>query len=95
MCDLPEEAVQAAARAIGEEYVALREWDPEAFAKAALEAAAPLIAEHIASEIERVVGGYPANEETRPRENVSDFLNDAEWAARIAREAFPKRDDHV
>ncbi|MGW4406543.1 hypothetical protein ACWEJ6_21115 [Nonomuraea sp. NPDC004702] len=41
---IPEEAVRAAALAIGREYESLREWDREAFARAALEAAAPVLA---------------------------------------------------
>jgi prevent-host-death family protein len=40
----------------------------------------------LADEIERVVGGYPGNEEERPKLGVGEFLNDAQWAAKIIRE---------
>ena len=47
---------------------------------------APDTGKAIASEIERVIGGYPGNEATRPRVGAGEFLNDAQWAAKIARE---------
>jgi hypothetical protein len=60
-----------------------------------LAAAAPFIAEqarreaaeHIAAEIERVV---VSGEHPRPKYERGGFFNDASWAARIAREAFPQ-----
>lgn len=51
MPDIPEEAIQAAAEAIGREYESLREWDREAFARAALEAAMPVLEERFRQEI--------------------------------------------
>lgn len=42
--------------------------------------------EALAAEIERVVGGYPGNEVQRPKTGVGEFLNDAQWAAKIVRE---------
>lgn len=41
------------------------------------------VAEEIAAEIERVIGGY---EEARPKVGCGEFLNDAQWAALIARQ---------
>jgi hypothetical protein len=43
-------------------------------------------AEGIAAEIERVIGGYPGNEVERPKVETGRHLNDAQWAAKIARE---------
>jgi hypothetical protein len=43
------------------------------------------IREKIAAEVESVIGGYPENEAQRPRVEVGLHLNDAEWAAAIAR----------
>ncbi len=43
------------------------------------------VAEEIAAEIERVIGGYPDNAEIRPKMKRGGFLNDADWAAQIAR----------
>lgn len=46
--------------------------------------------EALAAEIERVIGGYPGNEATRPKVGVGEHLNDAQWAAKIIRE-WPAR----
>lgn len=49
------------------------------------------VAEEIAVEIERVIGSYPDNVETRPRYERGGFLNDAQWAALIARQIGARR----
>jgi hypothetical protein len=69
------------ARMSGEPYVGFAK-----LGEVAALAAAPLIAEHIASEIERVVVD---SEAARPRYERGGYLNDARWAAQIARDAFP------
>ncbi|GAA2990512.1 hypothetical protein GCM10017559_08170 [Streptosporangium longisporum] len=82
---LPDAAVRAAA-----DVLRRRDFDDTTFdgyARAVLEAAAPVIAERIAAEIERVVasGDHP-----RPRYERGGFLNDAHWAAQVARDTYPK-----
>lgn len=44
------------------------------------------VAEEIAAAIEETVGGYPDNDAERPKVGCGELLNDADWAARIARE---------
>jgi len=41
--------------------------------------------EQIGAEIENVIGGYPDNEMTRPKIETGRYVNDAQWAAMIAR----------
>jgi len=41
--------------------------------------------EQIGTEIENVIGGYPDNEMTRPKIEIGQYVNDAQWAAMIAR----------
>jgi len=43
------------------------------------------VAEEIATEIETTIGGYPDNEVKRPKVERGGHLNDAQWAAQIAR----------
>ncbi|MFF3443615.1 hypothetical protein [Streptosporangium sp. NPDC002721] len=84
MPEIPDAAMRAAAAAIkGEDFMAAY----TVLARVALEAAAPVIAEHIAAEIERVVasGDHP-----RPRYERGGFLNDANWAAQVVRDTYPK-----
>lgn len=99
VADIPQEAVRAVAEilryrevdASGEGDIApVAEFDEEA--RELLEAAAPFIAERIAAEIERVVA---SGDQPRPRYERGGFFNDANWAALIARTAFPKETDHV
>lgn len=80
MPEIPAEAARAATAAIEQELMS-RSFDPffkgdEALARVAVEAAAPFLAEHIATLI--VTTPMPAEAFWRG------------WAARIAREAFPK-----
>jgi hypothetical protein len=42
--------------------------------------------EEIASAIEETIGGYPGNGAERPKVEVGQHVNDAQWAARIARD---------
>lgn len=72
--------------------------DINAIMAVALEAASPIlaaqeraderrkVAEQIAAEIEKVIGGYPDNEVIRPRYERGGFLNDSQWSAQIARQ---------
>ncbi|OPG13663.1 hypothetical protein [Microbispora sp. GKU 823] len=63
MPDIPAEAVQAAAEAIGREHRESREWDTEAFARAALEAAAPFIAGQERARIAAHLRGIPDDDQ--------------------------------
>lgn len=44
------------------------------------------VAEEIAAAITHIIGGYPDNGATRPRAEFGGHLNDAEWAAHLARQ---------
>ena len=44
------------------------------------------VAEEIATAITEIIGGYPDNGATRPKRERGAHLNDAEWAAHIARQ---------
>ncbi|MDH2424800.1 hypothetical protein [Sphaerisporangium sp. TRM90804] len=112
MPEIPPAAVRAAAHAIGQEYVQLPEDDPEAFAKsvlealavAALEATAPLIAEHIASQFRDRAGRFEAvarsmkgpGGESLNLGQIWDATRQAmelEDVARVVQAVFPKGED--
>ncbi|MFI7628431.1 hypothetical protein [Microbispora rosea] len=44
------------------------------------------VAEEIATAITQIIGGYPDNGATRPKAEWGGHLNDAEWAAHLARQ---------
>lgn len=87
MPDLPEEAVQAAARAIERELMSGRDYSmavdsDEALARAALEAAAPLLAEQIRRETAEQIAD--SIEQRGDALTLDCWCHD--WAADLARQ---------
>jgi hypothetical protein len=82
VADLPADALREAAAAYSCAYTS--GVPHEELARVAVEAAAPILAAH-----ERVV---VSGEFERPKYERGGFLNDARWAARIARQAGEARD---
>ncbi|MET9339251.1 hypothetical protein [Nonomuraea sp. NPDC003804] len=95
MPDISQEAVQAAALAIGREYASLREWDREAFARAALEAATPVLAAQARAQARQEVAEEIAAEIDAAGEKDEEFHYRAGMsrAAYIARQIGEARDD--
>ncbi len=107
MPDLPAAAVQAAAAAIERELMSGRDYSmaadsDEALARAALEAAAPILAEAVAQKILAHMEGFGPRKPRGALEPVIDTGRDYRtWrryfgiAARVAAGAFDTREDQL
>lgn len=97
---IPEEVVQAVAEKLyrdydsefGADHLSWRDFEGQA--RELLGVAAPLIAEHIARAIEAARPAKPPETDLQRPATLESRLAYNE-SARIAREAFPKGDDHA